>query len=140
MTNNERKQQQIWFMRNEFHPKQTLFTSILLPHPRDPSSLARFLVTDEQCYEFKVYAEPSHHSWFIDQLVVSDGKWYFLLPIDPIFLILPHLQAFHRKVSSLSLLRLLLLDGIEKGKVRGGGEGSFVKPSPTHPSLFDGLP
>ena len=106
---NQLGKQQIWVMRDHVDLQQT-WTSVFLPHPRDPSNLtARFLVTDEQCYEFKVYVE-QYHSWLIDQLVVSDGKWYLMVPIDPIFLILPHLQAFHRKVSPLLPLFMIRID------------------------------
>lgn len=91
-----RLKQRVWLMKDSVRSEGHI-TSVSLPHPRDLSISAKFLVTNETCYELKVYSQ-NYHSWFINQHVVSDGKLYMMLEMDPIFLLLPHLHAFNQKV------------------------------------------
>jgi ribonuclease H2 subunit B len=87
----------VWLVKDETHLMGPA-TSITLPHPRDRSISSTFLIAHQTCYELKAYT-PEYRSWFVDQQVVSDGKLYILLEIDPLFLLLPHLHAMNKKVS-----------------------------------------
>ena len=97
----------VWLVKDEVILTESL-NLIKLPHPGIASKLTRFVITENKCYEVKAYNEEEYRSWFVDQYVVSDGRMYLLLPIDPIFLILPHFRAFSDKVITIVIIIILI--------------------------------
>uniref|UniRef100_UPI0037E74D76 ribonuclease H2 subunit B isoform X2 n=1 Tax=Semicossyphus pulcher TaxID=241346 RepID=UPI0037E74D76 len=56
----------------------------------DEASLYMLSSGDVQLFEVKAFEE-DFHSWFVGQTVQRDGRLLFVTPMDPLYLILPHL-------------------------------------------------
>lgn len=76
-------------MQVAFLPSQLLENAeyFNLPHPRN-NKIATFIRKNDIIYELLRVDRP-HSSWFIGNSVVSDGVPLFVVPVHPIFLVLP---------------------------------------------------
>lgn len=68
------------------------FNIITLPHPIQGKSAKYCLDSvNNKIYEITTFDEP-HRSWFIGEMVKSDGSIQMVTPINPLFLVLPRLK------------------------------------------------
>ena len=83
-------------MKPAFIPKQfpESFDIIQFPHP-STGQLGSFIILDQKLYEVNLIDRP-HSSFFIGECVVADGSAFFILPFNPIYLILT-LRSTHLK-------------------------------------------
>eukprot|EP01116_Phalansterium_solitarium_P017980 TRINITY_DN4589_c0_g1_i1.p1 TRINITY_DN4589_c0_g1~~TRINITY_DN4589_c0_g1_i1.p1 ORF type:complete len:305 (+),score=68.22 TRINITY_DN4589_c0_g1_i1:50-964(+) len=73
-----------------------VFTS--LPHPKRGCQ-ARYALTKGRILEIqRLIEEPA--SWFVGDSVQSDGSLYLATPVDPMFLMIPLLEASRKKTDS----------------------------------------
>ncbi|BFZ65220.1 Ribonuclease H2 subunit B [Saitoella coloradoensis] len=103
------------------HPDtQDSLRIITLPHPRTSLS-TRYLLsgpTPPSLHELTKFSDPStstSRSWFIGTTVQQNGTLYIATPIDPIFLLLPHLdKARGASVDEGSVGKYLTIDDLEE--------------------------
>ena len=87
-------------------PPHRLFVSYGSPstffaahHPRT-GELLQFAVAGEQVLEIQVFSSAEPGSWMWEDFVLQDNRLYVATPIDPLFLLLPRLEAARGTVSS----------------------------------------
>ena len=75
-------------MKPAFIPKgfPDSFDIIQFPHP-GTGRLGSFVILDQKLYEINLIDRP-HSSFFVGERVISNGSAFFILPFNPIYLIL----------------------------------------------------
>ncbi|ORX89767.1 hypothetical protein K493DRAFT_410247 [Basidiobolus meristosporus CBS 931.73] len=71
---------------------------IQLEHPKTGKP-ARYLLQNGKVCEVQKIDSEGTHSWFIDNTVQQDGSLFFFTPVDPLFLLIPILEAAREEKS-----------------------------------------
>jgi hypothetical protein len=81
------------------HDKELELNKVSYLHPKG-QPIVYILMGGDIC-ELQVVEPNTHGSWFINQRISSDGKFYLVSKIDPRFLCLPYLEKSGTKYSPL---------------------------------------
>ncbi|KAG0063335.1 Ribonuclease H2 subunit B [Linnemannia elongata] len=84
--------------------------SMLLPCPSSGLP-ARYVIQDGGLYEMQMVDSEGLRSWFVGDTIQSDGALYLITPYDPVFMLIPILDAMRQKTAD-NEGKFLLLEGI----------------------------
>ncbi|XP_077294105.1 ribonuclease H2 subunit B [Arctopsyche grandis] len=80
----------IFLSKDDLENSQSSIISLI--HPGH-NKKTKFVInkTTKKLYEIQIFNNPCR-SWLIDETLIKDGNMYVCTPIDPLFIVLPHLK------------------------------------------------